>query len=298
VYWSAPSFASIGAGFAAVSWDQDAGCRFESLDADGTPSTSPIMLGQSDCYMLASSGSGLSFLTSPDVMRSTTVSLVSIDDVGHVKARTKLIDTDAYVMDRMAFDDGSFAVLWLSGSTASYALDYQRFGPDGTPASATVTLGKPVYGGVMARAGSGLLVGWLPANSMASEPVIEIGAVGLDGVAAAEPQGFSLAELGLVPDATVTDFNLASIPGGDVLLTWLGGDYETASFFAMSLSPEGVPRGAPSFLYKPSSSCDEASLYAAVGPDTGDGNPAVIASTLATGESPAQAFTLGIRCVH
>ena len=173
VYWSAPSFASTAAGFAAVSWDQDDGCRFESLDAAGTPSTSPITLGQSDCYMLASSGSGLSFLTSPDIMRSTTVSLVSIDDGGNVKARTELIHTDAYVMDRTAFDDGSFALLWLSGS-ASYALDYQHFEPDGTPESAAVTLGKPVYGGIMARAGSGLLVGWLPASSSASGPVIEV----------------------------------------------------------------------------------------------------------------------------
>ena len=286
--WSAPGLIVTASGFDAITWAAGDGCRFETLDGTAAPSSQPIVLGQSDCYMPLASPPGLSLLTSPDLMRQTTVSFETVDGNGAVGQTREIISTDAYVMSRVDLGDSTTGVLWASGMNPS-ALVYQRFSAAGMPLGVPATVAAAAYGSAMARAGGGLLVVYEDSSTFA----IEVVPLDASGAAQSAP---AVLDLGSSPTGSPDGFSITSIPAEDALLTWYFGNAGPGQVYAMSLSPAGVPRGPPSEIAQLPVVELESNTLAVVAPD---GQHAVVAtSAWLDPNGSEQAVTVGLECVQ
>lgn len=289
--WSAAGFVATKSGFGAFGWDDADGCLFVSLDPTGAPTSPVTVIGQSDCYLPGRSAAGFSLLSSPDPMRVTTVSYELVDESGLVQSSHAIIPTDAYVVSNVDLGDGTAGLLYVSlnASMGPTALVYQRLDSSGTSIAGPATVAAATSGGIMALSGGGLLVVYFDSGQTEALAV----PIDFEGVTQGSPVAisFNSSDMG-----GLDDIGLASIPGGDVLLTWLDGDEGPGDVFAMSLSPEGVARGMPSLVWQAPLVLPESTVLASVRPD---GQEAVVGvSAWLDPNASEQVVTLGIQCVH
>jgi hypothetical protein len=224
-----------------VAWDEDNGCRFVSLAADGSAAAAPVHLADSWCYWPYATPDGFTTLVSPS-FEFTPLDWYKLDADGIAQKVTLAVipaapaPTEPYGRARLA--DGSLALAWIQGVSADAQIQLQHFSAAGDPlgpVKVLLPLGAATQFTIVALGASVLMV-WSPDEGGALHAQL----LDPDG----NPTGPD-SEVAPADGVRVGDIAVTAV-GGGALAAWTKGDagaYKTLT--AQALTATGAPTGAP-----------------------------------------------------
>ncbi|HEY5242889.1 MAG TPA: hypothetical protein VIJ22_15525 [Polyangiaceae bacterium] len=268
--WTRITFAEGFGHSGAAASDQADGLLFTTTDATGATTGSVAHNAGDSAQDLFATPSGYTILRSPFDSSGATpgpVSLATLDPSGSVSGSVQLLDATTPVVSysRIAFPDGSFALVWLGNDACPSCLTVhaQHLASDGealAPAVALHAFGPDSPDEYAVSASSkGLLFAW--AEGGTTGPVtLSASPFDADGQPVGAPSVFAEA-----PNQSNVALALTAAPGGDVVASWIAGGDVSGQLYVEAVAPDGTAEG-PATTLAPVSFSPEADLFVVASP--------------------------------